>query len=84
MKTLIVDELSYMQDKTSFKKCFYRKFSTKTCFITINLRKKKQVFSCSYNPNKKPAISTWNFEESLALYSKKYENLIWWLSCVYV
>ena len=38
---LTVDELSYIQDKTFFKKCFYKKFSTETCLVTINLGKKE-------------------------------------------
>ena len=46
---------------------------TETFFVEINLRKKKWLFSCSYNPNRE---NTENLSKSLALYSCSYENLI--------
>ena len=50
---------------------------TETFFVEINLRKKKWLFSCSYNPNRENIENHLeNLSKSLALYSCSYENLI--------
>ena len=46
-------------------------------FIELNFRKKKWVFSCSYNPNKNNISNhLQRLRNSLDLYSVKYENII--------
>ena len=51
--------------------------STEGFYVEINLRKKKWLLCCSYNPNKNNTqFYLENLTKSLALYSPSYENLI--------
>ena len=51
--------------------------STEGFYVEINLRKKKWLLCCSYNPNKNNTqFHLENLTKSLALYSPSYENLI--------
>ena len=46
-------------------------------FVEIYLRKKKWLFSCSYNPNRENIENHLEtLSKNLALYSSSYENLI--------
>ena len=48
-----------------------------TLFIELNFRKKKKLFSCSYNPSKNHISNDLQrLRNSLDLYSAKYENII--------
>ena len=50
---------------------------TEAFFIEIDLRKKKWLFSCSYNPNRENIENHLEtLSKNLALYSSSYENLI--------
>ena len=50
---------------------------TEGFYVEINLRKKKWLLCCSYNPNKnKIQFHLENLTKSLALYSSNHENLI--------
>ena len=50
---------------------------TEAFFVEINLRKKKWLRSCSYNPNRENIENHLEtLSENLALYSSSYENLI--------
>ena len=50
---------------------------TEGFYVEINLRKKKWLLCCSYNPNKNNIqFHLENLTKSLALYSSNYENLI--------
>ena len=53
---------------------FYKPIET--LFIELNFRKKKWLFSCSYNPNKNHISNHLRLRNSLDLYSAKYENMI--------
>ena len=50
---------------------------TEGFYLEINLRKKKWLLCCSYNPNKNNIqFHLENLTKSLAVYSSNYENLI--------
>ena len=53
------------------------KFPTDFFFVEVNLRIKKWLLTCSYNPNKENVENHLEtLSKSLALYSSSYENLI--------
>ena len=50
---------------------------TEGFYIELNLRKKKWLLCCSYNPNKNNIqFHLENLTENLAFYSSNYDNLI--------
>ena len=76
----------YMFEKTfllSFSKLHkntsFRNNNIEAMFVEINLRKKKWLLSCSYNPHKSEIMDHLNeIGKHLDSYSSKYDNYIYW------
>ena len=51
--------------------------TNKSCFVELNVKRRKRIISCSYNPNKSNIYSHLeSLSRNLDLYSSKYDNYL--------